>query len=127
MAQMEEFLRNQQHPRHSRRVPPGTITEEDEHEHLIDDDNHFLKRVVKEAMYDLFVALPNVKGTRIVDCEINLSSLQRMNIYAIQRHLVHLTKRIVSSRKMEVVAITANDEDISQARQLRELMKEYCE
>lgn len=123
-AMIEEIIRNQQHDRHTRPNQPHTIVEEDEDEHSIVNGDEFSRRVVTEGMRDLFIALPNEAGRRIVDCEVNLATLQRMNIYAIQRDLVHLTSKIVLSGRMEVRPL--RDETVSQALQVRKLMKEYC-
>ncbi|CZR66333.1 uncharacterized protein PAC_16234 [Phialocephala subalpina] len=123
-AGLEEIIRNQQHHRLTRPNQPHTIVEEDEDEHPIANVDEFSRRVVTEGMRDLFIALPNEAGRRIVDCEVNLATLQRMNIHAIQRDLVRLTSKIVLSGRMEVHP--QRDETVSQALQVRKLMKEYC-
>lgn len=83
-------------------------------------DEDFPRRVVSAAISDLFIPLPNRSRTRIRNCEINLATLQRMNIHAIQRDLVRLTSHIIDTGRMEVDGVD------SQAVRVRELMKEYC-
>ena len=85
----------------------------------------FPHRVVSAARNDLFTPLPNPDRTSIQNCEINLATLQRMNIHAIQRDLVLLTNEIVQSGQMEVDGRHGGVD--SQAARVRELMKEYCE
>jgi hypothetical protein len=89
------------------------------------DGEKFPHRVVSAALSDLFIPLPNRNRTSIHNCEINLATLQRMNIHAIQRDLVRLTSEIVQSGQMEVNG--RHDGVDSQAARVRELMKEYCE
>ena len=88
------------------------------------DHKNFPQRVVSVAKSDLFIPLPSRNRTSIHNCEINLATLQRMNIHAIQRDLVCLASEIIRSGRMEVNP--RNDEIDSQATQVRELMKEYC-
>lgn len=89
------------------------------------DGENFPHRVVSAAGSDLFTTLPNRSRTSIHNCEINLATLQRMNIHAIQRDLVRLTSEIIQSGQMEVNG--RHDVVDSQAARVRELMKEYCE
>jgi len=93
-------------------------------------DERFSERVVAEALKDLFMALEddNENGRHIGNCEINLGTLQRMNIHAIQRELIQLTSEIVRTRRMTVRPRSGPlSRQPSQALELRELMKEYCE
>lgn len=90
-----------------------------------EDPDGFPERVVAAAGSSLFTPLLNREETHIGNCEINLATLQRMTIHAIQRDLVRLTSKIVRYKRMEVDP--KDDETDSQAVQVRGLMKEYCE
>jgi hypothetical protein len=68
------------------------------------EEERFSERVVTEALPELFVPLEDVDRGHIGNCEINLGTLQRMNIHAIQRDLIRLTSEIVSSGRMTVRA-----------------------
>jgi hypothetical protein len=120
-AQVEEDIRNTHRTQQAGIRQPATIIEDEEEP--VHNVEHFSSRVVTEGMPSLFVPLQYKAGGHryIGNCEINLATLQRMNIHAIQRDLVHLTSKIVSSGRMAV------GEGDNQAVQVRELMKEYCE
>lgn len=121
-AEVEEIDRHAHHPQQIKTQQPATIIEEGEEPDYNDDG--FAERVFTEGLFELFIPLPNKARTHIGNCEINLATLQRMNIHAIQRDLVRLTGKIVRSGRMEVHPM--DGETDSPAVQVRELMKEYC-
>lgn len=90
-------------------------------EELRGDVENFSQRVVTAAKPDLFIPLPNRNRTSVHNCEINLATLQRMNIHAIQRDLVHLASEIIRNDQMEMYP-----GPFGQVTRMRELMKEYC-
>jgi len=122
-AVREEKSRNEHHPQHTRTVQPAAVIENNGEPTF--HGNDFPSRVVTEGMRSLFIPLPNLRRSNISNCEINLATLQRMNIHAIQRDLIQLVGKIVRSGRMETRSI--DREASSQAVQVRELMKEYCE
>lgn len=122
-ARLEEILRNNRRSQRARPRQPSPIIEESDEQ--LHEDVDFPERVVTEALRSLFEPLPDKHGRHIGNCEVNLATLQRMNIHAIQRDLVLLTGEIVRTGRMEVHPRDGGTH--SQAVQVRELMKEYCE
>lgn len=80
----------------------------------------FDERVFQEAEKTLLIPLADPYRRIIRNCEINLATLQRMNIHAIQRDLVMLVAEILRQRKFRI------DGRLSHASRARTLITEYC-
>ncbi|KAI1334333.1 hypothetical protein F5Y15DRAFT_293729 [Xylariaceae sp. FL0016] len=120
-AQREENHRNSLTHNDHRRLDP--ISEEPSTPHNIpqssSEDTLFSKRVFKEGEEDLFVLLEDRERRHekaIGNCEVNLGTLQRMNLHLIQKDLVDLTSCFVRDEELK-----AQDR-----LRLRELMASYC-
>ncbi|KAI1262430.1 hypothetical protein F5Y18DRAFT_150754 [Xylariaceae sp. FL1019] len=91
----------------------------------------FSQRIYKAASEDLLIFLQNLDRTEVVHLEINLATLQRMNIHVIQKDIMDLVHTIAHNRALGLRTVPRIDPRMSEAgrseaSQLRILMRDYC-
>ncbi|KAI0157626.1 hypothetical protein GGR57DRAFT_460468 [Xylariaceae sp. FL1272] len=122
-AQVEEDLR--QRSLHARPSPRNFVSVP-ENVTVSHRKPPFPQRIYEAASEDLLIFLRNLDKTEVAHLEINLATLQRMNIHAIQKDLVDLVSTIARNQALGVTIDQTKAPRMSEASRLRLLMKDYC-
>ncbi|KAI8633778.1 hypothetical protein F5Y19DRAFT_415022 [Xylariaceae sp. FL1651] len=110
---------------------PGNNNPIAENDIPLPDDNgynrqneRFSRHLYQEASENLVILLKSLDRTNIIGIEINIATLQRMNMHVIRKEIVDLTYSVVRRQRLDVMR--EPDGGGSQSEKLRSLMKEYC-